>query len=95
MLMYWEALKYGAENDFTEFDFGRSEFGSGTFNFKTQWGASPLNLDYVVYSNDGELRKPVTSIYKKDKVQYLTAFWKIMPLPFSNWLGPKIRKYVP
>jgi len=95
MLMYWEALKYGTENGFEEFDFGRSEYGSGTYNFKTQWGCKPINLNYVVLTTEGEIRKPSTSIYKNSKTKYLVSIWKTMPLFLTNWLGPKLRKYVP
>ncbi len=95
MLMYWEALKWGTENGFEEFDFGRSDYGSGTFKFKTQWGCSPVNLDYIVVPNLTDIKKPITSLYKNNKMKYLISIWRILPIPVANWLGPKLRKYVP
>ncbi len=61
MLMYWEALKYGAENGFTEFDFGRSRLNSGTFKFKAQWGAKPVPLVYDLHSFDERNKQSIVS----------------------------------
>ena len=49
MLLYWNVLKFAADNHFTQFDFGRSTEGEGTFKFKQQWGATPTPL--IWYSN--------------------------------------------
>jgi len=44
VLLYWHMLKFAVERGFTVFDFGRSTPDEGTFHFKRQWGAEPLEL---------------------------------------------------
>lgn len=95
MLMYWEALKFGVQYGFKEFDFGRSQVGSGTYNFKTQWGSVPVWLKYKKISVEGESDLTSTSFYKKESAQYFTSGWKILPGFLTDHLGPLLRKYLP
>ena len=44
MMLYWDFLRFAADNHFPVFDFGRSTPDEGTFGFKKQWGASPTPL---------------------------------------------------
>jgi len=46
-LLTWTALKWGCENDFTYFDFGRADIGDeGLREFKRRWGAEETPLAY-------------------------------------------------
>ena len=92
MLLYWNCLKYAADNNKNIFDFGRSTENEGTFRFKKQWGAEPVPLPWYAYpalsmqpsENDG---KPSN----RDKV---AAIWMKMPLSVANFVGPQLRKYI-
>lgn len=95
MLMYWEALKYGCENGFTEFDFGRSLKDSGTYNFKSQWGTFPISLDYMSFNSNGESKKTSVALYQNKKARCFTNMWKKLPLFAANTFGPFLRKYLP
>ncbi|MCX6170072.1 MAG: GNAT family N-acetyltransferase [Ignavibacteriales bacterium] len=95
MLMYWEALKYGCALNLDEFDFGRSEYNSGTFKFKKQWGAYPIALDYRLINYSEREIKTTISTYNQNKAAHVKNMWKLMPYKISLWLGPKIRKYIP
>ncbi|MFA5792095.1 MAG: GNAT family N-acetyltransferase [Candidatus Paceibacterota bacterium] len=95
MLLYWEALKYGCENGFTEFDFGRSHIDAGTYKFKTQWGAKPIPLIYDLYSIDNGKRESTISTYRGKKAALFSYLWKHIPFKITLWLGPKLRKYIP
>lgn len=93
MLLYWNFLKHSADNGFKTFDFGRSTEGEGTYRFKKQWGAQPVPL--LWYS----LRK--TTVQKDNSVQpqsntrdRIASIWEKMPLPVSNFVGPRLRKYI-
>ena len=44
MLLYWTALSYACESGHRRFDFGRSPPHEGTYRFKEQWGARPVQL---------------------------------------------------
>src|SRR5690606_25981380 len=49
MLLYWELLKSSCLEKCLTFDFGRSTKDSGTYRFKAQWGAEPIQLNRYWY----------------------------------------------
>jgi len=92
MLLYWNCLKYAADNNKEVFDFGRSTENGGTFRFKKQWGASPVPLPWYSFSpNPLPSSEDAGRRSKRDKV---AAIWMKMPLPLANYFGPKLRKYI-
>jgi len=93
MLLYWNFLKYSADNGFKIFDFGRSTEGEGTYRFKKQWGAKPVPLSWYT------LRKSSRREEKTEKSQSGTrgkvaAIWAKLPVPAANFIGPHLRKYI-
>jgi FemAB-related protein (PEP-CTERM system-associated) len=93
MLLYWNFLKYSADNGFAFFDFGRSTEGEGTYNFKKQWGAKPAPL--IWYDTAETLKKKSESLQADAEKRGLTAaLWQKLPLGMANMLGPPIRKYI-
>ncbi|PZN26053.1 MAG: FemAB family PEP-CTERM system-associated protein, partial [Proteobacteria bacterium] len=44
MRLYWEVLDLAVREGCTSFDFGRSTVDAGTYRFKKQWGAQPVQL---------------------------------------------------
>jgi len=93
MLMYWEILKYAIENGYQVFDFGRSSLNSGTYRFKKQWGAKPLQLYWHYWLKDGEELPKLNTSNKKYK--FAINVWKQLPIFITNWAGPKIVKNLP
>jgi hypothetical protein len=74
------------------YDFGRSPFQSGTYNFKLAWGAIPVSLKYYQI-NDSK----VTQLESHDKdniTKLISIAWSKTPSKITNFLGPKIRKYI-
>ena len=53
MMLYWNFLKYAADNEFLKFDFGRSSPEEGTYKFKAAMGrhAEPTLLAIPVVKN--------------------------------------------
>ncbi|NDJ76217.1 MAG: GNAT family N-acetyltransferase [Chloroflexi bacterium] len=50
-LLFWSAICWGCENEYTTFDFGRSECSNtGLREFKGRWGATEIPLLYTTYS---------------------------------------------
>ncbi len=92
MLLYWGLLEFATDNGCTQFDFGRSTPGEGTYRFKSQWGAKPQPLiwgevllkDKKVNSQigQGKLKKGIVSV------------WQRLPLPVATFCGSQIRKYI-
>ena len=93
MYMYWEVLKGAIEAGCKEFDFGRSSKDSGTYRFKKQWGAVPVQLYWNYWLGEGVEMPAVNPDNPKYKL--VIACWKKSPLFITNWLGPKIARSLP
>lgn len=90
MLLYWKLLEYAADQGLTCFDFGRSTPGSGTFNFKKQWGAEPEPLFwYRLGRGRAQLEKGMAFMRSTGE-----ALWRRMPLVAASSMGPYLRKYI-
>jgi serine/alanine adding enzyme len=93
MLLYWEVLNFCIARGYPFFDFGRSTRDSGTFRFKKQWGAEPLQHYWQYWLPDGgELPalKP-----DSPKFRLLIACWRKLPLFVTKLIGPPIVQYLP
>jgi FemAB-related protein (PEP-CTERM system-associated) len=92
-LLYWEVIKRACDNGYRHFDFGRSTVGSGTYQFKKQWGAEvkPLHWQYILL-NGTEMPQLNPS---NPRFKFLIEVWKRLPLPIANWLGPRIVRHLP
>jgi lipid II:glycine glycyltransferase (peptidoglycan interpeptide bridge formation enzyme) len=91
MMLYWNFLKYTVDHGFRKFDFGRSSPNEGTYKFKEQWGARATPL-YWQYSTNGHGLPPDPA--SREKYAPLVSFWKKLPLPLANFIGPHIRKHI-
>ena len=86
--MYWEVMRRAASRGATLFDFGRSKYGTGSFDFKKFWGFTPEPLHYQYHLAPGG-RIPDNNPLNP-KYRLLIAAWKRLPLPVANLLGPAI-----
>lgn len=93
MMLYGAVLKYACEQGYQVFDFGRSSKDSGTYRFKEQWGARPVQLHWHYWLQSGD-RLPELNP-QNPKYQLAIETWKRLPLPLANWLGPRVSKYLP
>jgi serine/alanine adding enzyme len=92
-LLYWSIIKHYCLANAKCFDFGRCTVESGTYRFKKQWGAKPLNLHYQYWVHpDSQL-----SILSPDnpKYQRKVQMWKKLPFWTTRLLGPYISKNLP
>jgi len=92
-MLYWEALEYACERDYRRFDFGRSSVDSGTYAFKKQWGAKPVQVYWQLLSRAPE-RKSVAFAAHEAKYKIVIEAWKRLPVPVTIILGPAIRRYL-
>jgi FemAB-related protein (PEP-CTERM system-associated) len=92
-LLYWEVIRYGCEKDYKFFDFGRSTFNSGTFNFKKPWGAEPKQLCYRYYLSN--MKKIPDTSQSNPKRQIFAKVWRRLPLRLTTMAGSYIRKTIP
>lgn len=85
---YWELLRRACERKLRVFDYGRSKQGTGSFDFKHNWGfvATPLAYEYQLRRGDSiPQHNPLNPKYRA-----LIALWKRMPRFAVNALGPHI-----
>ena len=85
---YWELLRRACERGCKVFDYGRSKRGSGSFDFKKNWGFEPLPLhyEYRLYRCKGiPQNNPNNPRYR-----LLIEAWRRMPISLANLIGPYI-----
>lgn len=86
--MYWEAVKLGISLELELLDLGRSPLNSGTYKYKEQWGAKPVQLSYFLLGGAGHAPP------NKDDLNFLVELWKKIPAVITDFVGKKIIKYV-
>lgn len=88
MLLYWKMLAVSCDTGAACFDFGRSTPDEGTFRFKKQWGAEPVQLYWHFIMPEG---KPMPD-QRPDSPKYrlLVACWKKLPVWMARAIGPRI-----
>lgn len=91
--LYWSVIRRACEEGYLHFDFGRSSWNSGTFNFKRQWNAEPKQLVWQYHLNKAAEVPRISP----DNSRYRTVInlWKKLPLGVANYLGPKFIKNFP
>lgn len=91
-LLYWQEIQDSCVRGFKSFDFGRSSVGSGTYEFKRQWGARAVPLYWYVLADNPGSGNTIdgTSL----KYRLLREVWQRLPLGVTAALGPRIRKYL-
>lgn len=90
---YWETMRFAIERGLRKFDFGRSTVGEGTYNFKKQWGALPVQLNWQ-YSMDARERLPEISA-SNPKYRMAIRLWQHLPVGITKLLGPHIVRNLP
>ena len=93
-VLYWAAIRRAIERGLQRFDFGRSQRTSGTYSFKTQWGAEPVQLYYQYALGPGTAAMP-TLAAQKDAFSLGVKVWRHLPLPLAAVLGERVRRKFP
>lgn len=92
-VLYWEALQRAIARGLKRFDFGRSQWNSGTFLFKQQWGAQPVQLHYQYVL--GTAPAMPTLAAQKGSFDLAVRLWKRLPLPLAAALGELAKRLFP
>jgi serine/alanine adding enzyme len=93
VLLYWHMLKFSNERGFTVFDFGRSTPNAGTFHFKKQWGAQPLELVWEYWNAGGA--PPPSLNPDNPKFNLAIQIWQRLPVPVATAIGPHVIRHIP
>ena len=86
--LYWKMLSHAAKIGAGRFDFGRSTIDSGTYGFKREWGAKPVQLHWQYFLPKGEMIPKVRA--DSGKYKLMVEYWKKLPLSIARTLGPWI-----
>lgn len=90
--MYWELMRYGCENGYKIFDYGRSKKGTGSYDFKRHWGFTPVQLAYQYHLNRIEELPDLSP--NNPKYAKKIELWRKMPHVATKLIGPRIAKYL-
>jgi FemAB-related protein (PEP-CTERM system-associated) len=88
--MYWELMRRACERGIRIFDYGRSKRGTGSFDFKKNWGFEPQPLRYEYLLVKGKRVPEVNPLNPKYRLMIKT--WQRLPLPLANLIGPLISR---
>jgi FemAB-related protein (PEP-CTERM system-associated) len=91
--MYWSLMEQSCREGLSEFDFGRSKRGTGSFQFKTTWAMQIDELPYryrLVRATEVPQMSPVDR-----KFRLPVEVWKRLPFGLTKFLGPKVIRSVP
>jgi len=93
MLLYWSILEHACERGYRVFDFGRCTVNEGTYRFKEQWGARPVQLYWHYWLKNGGSLPEINP----HNPRYAAAIrmWQRLPVRVATLLGPSIVKHLP
>jgi FemAB-related protein (PEP-CTERM system-associated) len=85
---YWELMRRAGRRGARVFDYGRSKRGTGSFDFKKNWGFEPIPLHYeyhLVRSAAPPRNNPLNP-----KFRLFMSLWRHLPIAVANAIGPHI-----
>jgi FemAB-related protein (PEP-CTERM system-associated) len=85
-LLYWSLMRRAVARGVRTFDFGRSKYGTGAFDYKRFWGFEPTPLAYQYHLIRGTAVPDISPL--NPKYSQLVAIWRRLPLAIANRLGP-------
>ena len=90
--IHWAFIERASRAGCRTFDFGRCTEGSGTHQFKQQWGGVDTPLPWGQFSPSGRDSTP-----SPDRPLYRAAVsvWKRLPLAVTNRIGPLLARSLP
>ncbi|HEV2220873.1 MAG TPA: FemAB family XrtA/PEP-CTERM system-associated protein [Casimicrobiaceae bacterium] len=87
---YWALMRRACERGLRTFDYGRSKRGTGSFDFKMNWGfePSPLAYEFQLLRRDSvPQNNPLNPKYRA-----LIATWRHLPRAVVDVVGPLVAR---
>lgn len=84
-LLFSCIIKWGCENSYHSFDFGRTLYGSGVCSFKKQWGGKQKSLPYYY------IGKHIPEQDPREKYANISRIWSKLPISIAKRIGPHIK----
>jgi hypothetical protein len=86
-LLYWESVRLALAGGYRTLDLGRSSPGSGTYEAKREWAATPVQLHW--YGNEPSDARP------SRLGSWAVSSWKHLPVPLATTGGHLVRGWLP
>jgi len=91
--MYYQLMCHARTDKACQrYDFGRSKIDSGAYQYKKHWGMTAVELPYQ-YHLITAAKLPNLSP-NNPKYQLFIRMWQKLPLVVSQWIGPKLSRYL-
>lgn len=91
--MYFELMRWGGQNGYRLFDFGRSKRVKGSYDFKSHWGMAERELPYELILIKRRKMPNYTPVNPLFRLPILC--WQRLPLAVTRLLGPRLIRFVP
>lgn len=85
-LLFSRIIKWGCENNFHSFNFGKTLCGSGVYSFKKQWGGIETPIPYYYMGKQIPHQDP------REKYANISRMWSKLPISIAKRIGPRIRR---
>jgi FemAB-related protein (PEP-CTERM system-associated) len=92
-ILYWTMLERAIERGESTFDFGRSTEGGGTYRFKAGFGAKPHRFYWHYWLPEGGALPGLNP--DNPKFKFAIKMWRLLPVPLTRLLGPRIVRGLP
>jgi FemAB-related protein (PEP-CTERM system-associated) len=89
---YWELMRRACERGIRVFDYGRSKLGTGSYDFKKNWGFEPqaLHYEHCLFSRDTvPQNNPANPRYRA-----AIDLWRRLPRGVVNAVGPTLARHL-
>lgn len=89
---YWELMRSACRRGIAVFDYGRSKEGTGSYDFKRNWGFEPerLHYEFALLSRDAvPQNNPLNPKYRA-----AIALWRRLPRPLVDAIGPHLARHL-
>jgi serine/alanine adding enzyme len=93
LFLYWNLLCFAGSRGYRLFDFGRSSVGSGTHEFKLQWGAKAEQLYWDYWLPEGDVLPELNP--ENPKYRAAIWMWQRLPISITRLIGPRIVRCLP
>jgi FemAB-related protein (PEP-CTERM system-associated) len=89
---YWELMRRACERGIRVFDYGRSKLGTGSFDFKKNWGFEPrpLHYEYQLFGRETVPQNNPTN----PKYRAAIDIWRRLPRGVVNTIGPVLARHL-
>lgn len=92
VVLYWSFMQHLVQAGIRRFNFGRSTPGSGTHEFKRQWGGADVALPWMQWSSSGVVSPPSP---ERPLYRAATWIWSRLPLALTKLAGPPLARFLP